>query len=482
MAQKKLTTLYLFRHRMMVAYVFILIALAGLLAAALIVPGGVTLAEQASTVRAMTGPTVGINAPYYLLQKTSVSLLGLSAYSIKLPSIILGAILGISLFMLLRRWLSLAIANFSAVIIFAGTTFLTIAGTGTPLILYVLFPALLLFFGTRVLAHDRGLVLFALLLLVTIALALLTPTMIYLLALALVIATVNPHVRYGFRRLPLWGRALLILGFVLTLAPLAYLIFKDPMQLRQILALPTSMSLSGVLSNGRSLLGLFGSFLHPGLAQGMPVPLVGLAGIGLAVLGLYQIIRCAYTTRAQFILGWSIIALIIALLDPGYGILLYLPIVLLASIGLSQLAAIWYRTFPLNPYARVSALIPIGILIIGVVVGSTLRYVNTTVYASGSEELYSHDLTLLRHYAEEQPKNSAFTLAVAESEVSFYQGLNKSGALYKLVAGKVISTSEISANDGQLVSSQQLRGHGVPIRILTDGRAWNADRFYVYRR
>lgn len=474
MARKKLTTYFLYRRRVALAYLFIFAALAVLLTLALFIPGGLTPAERASSVSAMNNGLVSINAPYYALQKASISLLGLSTFSIKLPSVILGALLGISLFLLLRRWLTLAIAVFCALIIFSSTTYLSLAGTGSPLILYVLYPALLLFFGTRVLAHDKTIVVYALLLLITIALSLMTPSIIYLVVLALGVAAFNPHVRFGFRRLPLTGLLLLILGFIIAAAPLAALITVDPSSVRQILAIPSSFSLDELGSNLAVLGSLFSGFLQPGITNGMISPLFGLAYLGLALLGLYRNVRAIYTARAQFIIGWSVIALIIAVVDTELSILAYLPVVLLASIGLSQLAAIWYRTFPLNPYARVSALLPIGILIAGIVIGSTLRYVNTTQYATGSADLYSHDLQLLQGYLAHADLNRA-TLVVPDRDVAFYSNLSSPSL------GTVVSLDDIAIVSGPAIATTKLSRDVAPTRILTDGRANGADRFYVYQ-
>ena len=474
MARKKLTNLLLYRRRVVLAYIFIFCALILLLTVGLSIPGGLTSAEEASSVTSVHLHSVTINLPYYLLQKASISLLGLSVLSIKLPSIVLAFISGAGIFFLLKRWLSLAISVFASLIIFASTTFLSLAGTGTPAIMYELFPVLLLLFGTRVLAHDRGIIIYSVLLLMTIAAALLTPTMIYLVLLALGLVLFNPHVRYGFRRLPVIGLLPLICGFIITAAPLAYMAVGNPDSLRQIFAIPSS--LSGIIENGRVLISLFGNFIHPGIAAGILSPIIGLATAGLALLGLYRIARGIYTARAQFIVGWSFIALILAIINPGYGILLYLPLVLLSSIGLGQLASIWYRTFPLNPYARVSALVPISILIIGIVCGSSLRYVNSTLYATGSAALYSHDFQLIQDYlTREKPTN--VTLAVASADVGFYENLHNS-SLKHVLAIESLNTTHIG---GTIIASGPIAISSDPIRILTDSRANSADRFYVYQ-
>lgn len=476
MPKQKLSNLTLYRRRYMIGYAAVTLALLALLLLALVIPGGLTPAERQSVVTAETFHVVGINAPYYLLQKASIGLLGLSVVSVKLPSLVLGGLLGAGLFLLLRRWLTLSIAVFSALIIFSGVTFLSLVGTGSPQILYVLYPVLLIYFGTRVLAHDRGLIVFSLLLLATIAAALLTPSMAYLVVLALVIASANPHVRYGFRRLPVYGLALLAIGFLASLAPLAYLVVRHPPLLWQVLAVPHGVT-TDIGANLSVLLLLYGRFLHPGLTSGMPAPVVGLATLGLALLGAYRIIRSIYTARAQFIAGWSVIAAVLALVDPGFGILLYLPLVLLAALGLSHLAAIWYRTFPLNPYARVLALLPIGVLISGIVFGGLTRYVTTVTYAPGSPELYSRDLTLLQDAVRTSYPKGPVTLYVPEGDIAFYSILTR-GAQPVITAVRPLADLP-KAGDHTVATTA--RDEGMLIRIVTDSRAHGSDRFYLYK-
>lgn len=474
MAKTKLTDFFLYRRRFLLTGVFVFLALAALLYGALTIPGGLTTAEQDSSVKAVTSGIIGIDSPYYLLQHLSIKLLGLTTISIKLPSILLAAVFAVIMFLLFRRWLAPATAVFGALLLFSGTTFLSLAGTGSPAILYVLYPAILLFFGTRIAAHDKVSVLFALLLLVTLAAALLTPTTIYLVVLAVVIGLFNPHVRYGFRRLRSGGIILLALGFILAFAPVAYAVFKDPSILETLLAVPDMVSLAQIGTNIHELYFMFGRFLHPGIVNGMIAPVVGLSAVGLMILGLYRTIRGIYSARSQFLIGWSIIALLIVVFNPAYAIIAYLPIVLLAIFGLGQLIAIWYRTFPLNPYARFSAMIPIGILIAGVVIGSTVRYVNTVRYASGSAELYSHDLQLLEGYLASS-KLTDVTLIVPDADVAFYANLHNAAVT------RVIGTNEVQTAQGTTIAAWQYDTLRQPARVLTDARSRSADRFYVYR-
>ena len=88
-----------------------MIALFGLLSfLPSIAPGGISTDEMNSAVTAdsitPTAISTGnvINLPYYLLQKLSFRLFGLTLYSIKLPSIIIAVLAALFIILLLNRW------------------------------------------------------------------------------------------------------------------------------------------------------------------------------------------------------------------------------------------------------------------------------------------------------------------------------------------------------------------------------------------
>ena len=71
-----------------------------------------------------------INLPYRILQKTSIAIFGLSSYSIKLPSILIGLLLGVLLILLLNRWFKTNVSLLTSCLIVLSTPFLFLAGFG----------------------------------------------------------------------------------------------------------------------------------------------------------------------------------------------------------------------------------------------------------------------------------------------------------------------------------------------------------------
>jgi len=143
---KKITIskLFLYRHRFVIGYIVLMAAFVALLfTLPLIAQDGLSDAEMESATssyhlsisEAFDGSLVDL--PYHFLQKVSIKFLGLTPYSIKLPSIIIGLLLGILLILLLNRWFKNNVSLLSSCLVVLSTPFLFLAGSGTPLIMLV---------------------------------------------------------------------------------------------------------------------------------------------------------------------------------------------------------------------------------------------------------------------------------------------------------------------------------------------------------
>ena len=97
MARVEFTQFFIYRWRYIVGYSIVALLLALLLTLAMFfAPGGISSAEMNAVIQsddlAITQPSSLIiaNAPYYALQAISLEIFGVSNFSIKLPSLILG--------------------------------------------------------------------------------------------------------------------------------------------------------------------------------------------------------------------------------------------------------------------------------------------------------------------------------------------------------------------------------------------------------
>ena len=103
-----ISKLFLYRYRFVIGYVLLGIIFLGMLfSLPLIAQTGLSDTEMDSATNSYflgrNGVLNGdlVDLPYRVLQKYSVMFLGLSAFSVKLPSILVGALLGFLLILLL---------------------------------------------------------------------------------------------------------------------------------------------------------------------------------------------------------------------------------------------------------------------------------------------------------------------------------------------------------------------------------------------
>ena len=96
-----------------------------------------------------------VDLPYRTLQKFSIMIFGLTPYAIKLPSILIGLLLGFLFVLLLNRWFKNNVSLLASFLVILSTPFLFLAGSGTPLIMIVFWPTLLLWLGSKIQGEKK---------------------------------------------------------------------------------------------------------------------------------------------------------------------------------------------------------------------------------------------------------------------------------------------------------------------------------------
>ena len=187
MKKRTISKLFLYRHRYKIGYSFLTIAFFALIfLMPLVTPNGLSQAEMESAVASnglsMEQISQGhiVDLPYHLLQKASIKFLGLSTYSIKLPSIIIGALLGLLLILLLNRWFKNNVACIASILTVLSSSFLFLAGSGTPLIMLVFWPTLLLWLGSKIQGEGRPRPSYCFIFAIMLLLSVFTPYLAYL--------------------------------------------------------------------------------------------------------------------------------------------------------------------------------------------------------------------------------------------------------------------------------------------------------------
>ncbi|MDB5187335.1 MAG: conserved rane protein of unknown function [Candidatus Saccharibacteria bacterium] len=483
---KKITDYLLYRWRYVIGYSIIGTMIAVLLLiAGLYVPGGLTQSEMASTVQSHNfsfksiesfDPSTIINLPYNVLQRISTELLGVSNFSIKLPSLLLGALSAFGMILLLQMWFRRNVAVLTTVLIITTGQFLFVAQNGTPSIVYIFWSVWLLVAAMMISRKARFMGLWKIVLFSVAALSLYTPLSAYILIALTSAVILHPHLRYLVRQLMKARLKITIATFcaLLVMTPLIYAIVKDPSVGFTLLGIPDVMP--DLKTNLFELLEQYFSFATPIVGVVMS-PIYSLGSTILIVLGIIRLSTTNYTARSYIITAWAILLLPVLLINPNFSMITFVPAMLLMAMGINMILRSWYQLFPRNPYARIAGLLPLTILIGGMFVSGVSRYVYNYTYNPNTASYFSQDLRLINEQLAVKDR-PATTILVTPDEKRFYDIVVERRYKVTVTADHVATTAPLT-----IVSraAHQTDGFGTPNNIVTNSRSELADRFYIYK-
>jgi hypothetical protein len=476
MAKIKVTDYFLYRHRYLIGYVLLGLVFAAVLVAAQFATGDLSQQEMASAVSStrVTDDFFSasiVNLPFKLLQMASINIFGLSVFSVKLPATILAAASGVALFFLLRHWSKMYIVIPASILIVASSAFLFSAQNGTPNILYILLPMLIVLLG-HIAASSSKLKLWASLSAAAVlALSLYTPFLVYFVLAIVVVAFAHPYVRLTVRNSDkriLWAS---LAVFVLLAAPLVVASVLDTATIPTLLT--NNVSNPSVLNGARAMVtSLF--FSHSQTNDSILTPIYGLPLTALIVIGFFYGLREKHRTKYYVLLGWLAVSFVVLVFDPHVTTLIFVPLALLITKGLAILIQKWYEVFPDNPYARVAGLVPITFLIVAICTTSAVHFVLGHRYSPQVASSYNNDISLVRANLVD---NTAILTEPDSLDYDFYKILEQQG--------KATVLSELP--DERFARLITIGHHGATkntdlklVRIVTSGMTHNADRLYIY--
>lgn len=483
MAKLQVIDFDVYRFRYVIGYFITIVAFISVLViASFYILGGLTDAERHAATKSIAfslkhfEPIMAVDIPYYLLQKTSIYAFGVSAFSIKLPSILLGLATAVGLLLLLKVWFKHNVAILTGLLGITAGTFLLTALSGTPGILYILWPTWILLSASMITHNARFRAAWKILLVACIAASLYTPLSIYILIPLLIVCLFHPHVRYTLNNLRKPHLAAALIAGGVLLAPLVYCIAKDPSVAATLLGIPTHLDIvDNLIQLKRQYLG----FINPTYSSVM-TPVYGLALVLLASAGLYRVLTAKHTAKSYVLVGWLVLLVPIVLLSPRLTSVTFVPFLLLVGYGIELVIRSWYRLFPKNPYARVAGLIPIVVLMGGLSLSGLDRFEYGYLYASTPDRVASEDLTILKKELRQITKtNDDVVLYVSEKETTFYQVMARQDKILKQSA----VTTTLPTTTGTIIVSRDAKNRptGQPVKILVNASAEQADRFYVYK-
>ena len=468
-----ISKLFLYRYRFVIGYMVLSFVFAFLLfLLPMIAQRGLSQEEVSSVTTSFKLSTANIlegnliDLPYHILQKLSVMIFGLTPFAIKLPSIIVGLILGFLLILLLNRWFKSNVSLLASCLMILSTPFLFLAGSGTPLIMIVFWPTLLLWLGSKIQGEKRPKPLYCFMFAIAMLVSVFTPYMIYFAAFCVIFVLCQPHLRFIVKDLPKIPFVIISLfslcGFVL----LGIGIFHRPEIIPELL-LSKGFTPSDFFNNIMGGLAPVFSW-HHSIESVYLSPLISLPVFALALIGLFSTTKGFFASRNSIASLLLVFCLIITGFNSDVVIFFILPCSILIAHGIKYLLEKWYGLFPENPYARISALLPLVILFAIIIIPSLLQYTYGYRYNPSTAERFSYKLNVINENLNEG------VLFVFDN-YDFYDVLERSTNV------KVINTlDEEYETIAFLGKPEDLDDKYQLVQIFTSPMRDNSDIIYLY--
>ena len=479
---KAVTEYTLYAKRYLLGYLVISALFVGILSiAAFYVPGALRQGEMQSALTSgalsmqSINPESVVNLPYYILQRLSFMGFGVTTLSIKLPSIILGVLTAIGIFALVRTWFRRNVAVIVTTIAITSTQFLFLLQDGTPNILFSFVAVWLLAASTFVTRNHLFTTFWKVVACVLMATALYIPLGIYVVLALVITASLHPHIRYVIRRVARVRLIIAILLGLVSVSPLIYAVILKPSVALMLLGIPTTgLDLpASIITAGQDLFGFFSTSNSYQLR-----PLYPLGLTLLSVIGLYKLLTVKYTARSYTVLILGACLTILVAINPAHVTALYPIAVLMIAMGIATLIVNWYKLFPRNPYARVAGLVPIAIFVVGLLFSGIMRYMNNYTYNPNILRYYSTDLKLLDNTIAKEKGAGKIQLVTTTNELPFYGLVAHYDARFSVglqpnpEASTVLLTRKAKENAQPNLTLNT---------IVTNQKATNSDRFYIYK-
>lgn len=476
--KKPISKLFLYRYRFHIGYIILGVAfIALLLIMPTIAPNGLSDAEMQSAATSYnlhpdtisTGSIVDL--PYHALQKISIKYLGFNDYAIKLPSIIIGIVLGFLLILLLNRWFKSNVALLASILTILSVPFLWLAGSGTPLIMLVFWPVLLLWLGSKIQGVKKPRPLYCFVFAFVLLFSLFTPHLPYLVFFIVLFALFNPHLRFTIKRLP---KIPLIITSIIVLGGVGLIIYNTISRSDVIMELlfAKDFNLGNFWHNLKEAFTPYFSW-NGHLESVYLSPLINLATIAIAIIGVLSTSRGFFASRNSIAFYFILFTVFLSGLNPSSAMLIIIPLAILVAHGLRYILEKWYGLFPENPYARIFGILPISIFLGVIIISDLTHYMEGYRYNPSVANHFSTDLSIINAKVEEGSK-----LLVSENNpnLNFYKILEEK-------RGMTILTSMPEKLDSNIYSLEKLEKlpENVKLsRIITSPKTENSDRIYVY--
>jgi hypothetical protein len=490
MGKLKVTDFLLYRYRYTLGFVSAgVVLLSVLFLVGSFIPGGISQKEMSSVVISAETPISTlqgihpeyiVHLPYQLLQKASISIFGVHELSIKLPSLLFAFISALFFFGVLRLWFRRNVAIITTIILATSSQFLLHAQLGSPEISYLLWGTTILY-CTSMLARTKKYHTFWLLFSSLIAgLSLYSPFGLLALIALGVTCIVHPHARFIITKQPVSILILTALVFLVVITPLAIATYQSNDVLKQLIGIPSDFSTLTWASLSQAAASYI-DFSNP-ISGDTIRPAYSLVIILLLIIGLFRLFTAKYTAKSYILTIWFIFTLLALFISQAPTIFSLTPVMLLVAFAVDYLIRSWYGLFPLNPYARVAGLIPLGVLVVGITWSGLEHFVYGYHYSTQASTAFTRDLKTIDQVVSANRDQDIY-LRVSKDEQKFYQvyasSLKASARL--TVTDNKAPVNQTSSQSLIITRADATLDDRTPSAVLVSRTAENANRFYLYK-
>lgn len=480
MKKRAISKLFLYRYRFHIGYVLLSLAFIFLV---LIIPEisikGLSDAEIKSATESYNlhfssiSSTNLVDLPYHILQKLSILSFGFTTFAIKFPSILVATALGFLLILLLNRWFKSNVALLSSVLTILSIPFLFLASSGTPDIMIVFWPSLLLWLGSKIQGEKKPRASFCFIFAFILLFSIFTPHMIYLAIFIVIYVLLNPHLRFTVRNLPKLPFISFCLIIVLGLVVLILNFVSNP-NVATNLFLSENLSFNQYFINIKNSLVPFFSWNNS--SEGVYLtPLIGLPMFFLAFTGLFSTVKGFFASRNSIATCLILFTIFISGFSPNASLLLVLPLSILIAHGFKYILEKWYGLFPENPYARIFGILPISTFIIIMIISSLSHFIFGYRYTPSVANCFRNDLELIISLEE----NTTLLLDHESTEYEFYKAYeDRTHKISVKALGEKDLTYPI-ATLGKLEDDKKPKSAKLS-KIITSPKTLNSDIIYIY--
>ena len=478
--KKRTKQSFLYRYRFIIGYAILTLIFFSLLSILpSIAPNGLSTDEMdtvvaASEVKAsfITDGKV-INLPYLLIQKASISLLGLSLYSIKLPSIIFATFAGLFIVLLLNRWFKNDVAIIGSIFTTLSTAFLFLAGSGTPAIMYVFWLALILWLGSKIVGNKNMHPILVASFVVAIALSLYTPHMAYVAACIAIAGLIHPHLRFSLNQVKLYQLIINIAVAIVLMAPLIISCVLHH-ELVAELTLMKDFSFGAFIENISTAFAPFFSFSMAYNSIYL-APLFGLATVVLILIGALASVGKLFTSRNTVVSLLIIFAIIFSGLNQSIAISIIVPFAVLSSAGIESIIEKWHSLFPENPYAHFIGTAPVVIIVAMILISGLSHFINGYRYTPRVADNFNNDITYIKNNLE---TGSVLIVKEDEPNYNFYKLLEHYNSITVMSELPKRNNLTVAYLGEPAAASDNLELQ----RIITSPKSRKSDRLYIYKK